>query len=287
MKRSFRKIIITLPVLLLVQAMSACAPQTPQPSGNPPARVTILGTEVRQIDSTATGRQYDIYIRLPDEYAQDKGKRYPVLYVLDGQWDFKLLDSIYGGLYYDGSVPEMILVGITYSGEEADYGALRAMDYTPVPDLFIDGSGDAPKFHTFLKEELLPFIEANYRADPRQRILMGSSFGGTFSLYAMFTEPGLFNGYVIGSPIVTYGRRFAFQQEADYASSHHDLPIRLFLSVGELEEMARPVNELMQILKERNYTGLEMETRTIAGERHASNKPETYNRGLRYIFNDR
>lgn len=158
------------------------------------------------------------------------------------------------------------------------------MDYTPVRDVFFPGSGDAPKFLSFLKEQLLPFVESNYRADPSQRALMGSSFGGTFTLYAMFTEPTLFSGYVIGSPIVPYGDGFAFQQEAEYASSHKELPVRLFLSVGELEEMARPVNEFMRILSERNYTGLEMETRTIEGERHASNKPELYNRGLRFIF---
>jgi predicted alpha/beta superfamily hydrolase len=269
---------------LLAQAMSACAPQTLEPSSF--ADVTIPGTEVRHLKSSATGRSYDIYIRLPDGYARDRAKKYPVLYVLDGQWDFKLLDSIYGGLYYDGFVPEMIIAGITYSGDQPDYGALRAMDYTPVRDVFTTGSGDAPMFFTFLKEQLLPFIEASYRADPSQRVLMGSSFGGTFTLYAMFTEPGLFHGYVSGSPIVPYGDGFAFQQEADYFGSHQDLPVRLFMSVGELEDMARPVKEFMQILGERHYPGLEMQTRIVEGEGHASNKPETYNRGLRFIFQD-
>jgi hypothetical protein len=56
------------------------------------------------------------------------------------------------------------------------------------------------------------------------------------------------------------------------------------LSVGEQEELAGPVQEFMQVLGERNYAGLEMETRIIEGERHASNKPESYNRGLRFIF---
>jgi predicted alpha/beta superfamily hydrolase len=160
------------------------------------------------------------------------------------------------------------------------------MDYTPVADLFISGSGEAPKFLAFLKEQLIPFVEGNYRAAASQRVLMGSSFGGTFTLYAMFTEPSLFSGYVSGSPIVTYGHRFAFQQESDYASRHTDLPVRLFLSVGELEEMARPVQEFIQILQGRNYAGLDMETRIIGGEGHASNKPETYNRGLRFVFED-
>jgi hypothetical protein len=102
----------------------------------------------------------------------------------------------------------------------------------------------------------------------------------------MFTEPGLFRGYISGSPIVTYGHRFAFQQEAEYAESHGDLPVRLFLSVGELEDIKWPVEEFMRVVSERNYTGLEMETRIIAGEGHASNKPETYNRGLRFVFQD-
>lgn len=280
---SLRACILPIGVLL---AVSACTQPAPEPPGLRVENVVIPDTRVRQLESAATGRSYDIYIRLPDKYDQHPEKSYPVLYVLDGQWDFKLLDSIYGGLFYDGSVPEMIIVGITYSGDHPDYGALRAMDYTPVPDLFIEGSGDAPSFLSFLKKELLPYIESGYRADASQRILMGSSFGGTFSLYALFSEPTLFSGYVVGSPIVTYGRGFAFRQEADYASSHKDLPIRLFLSVGELEEMAGPVGEFMQILRDRNYTGLDMETRIIAGERHASNKPETYNRGLRFIFQD-
>ncbi|MBI5961215.1 MAG: alpha/beta hydrolase [Chloroflexi bacterium] len=236
------------------------------------------------LKSSVTGHNYDIYVRFPSEYAQNKEKKYPVLYVLDGQWDFKLLDSIYGGLFYDGFVPELILVGITYSGPNPDYDALRAMDYTPVRDPSIPGSGGAPKFLAFFKDELIPFVEANYPIDPSQRNLMGSSFGGSFTLYAMFDEPELFSGYIVASPAVVYGQRFAFMQEAEYANDHRDLPVRLFLSVGEIESLAPPVKAFMAIVKARGYPGLEMETRTIEGERHAGNKPEAFNRGLRFIF---
>jgi len=304
MTLSFR---LTLLVLFLFsQLLNACVPQKPvaqrpatqiaetqapvvttlEPTPQTVIHVTLPQTEVRQLHSSATGRDYDIYIRLPGLYTLYQSKTYPVLYVLDGQWDFKLLDSIYGGLHYDGFVPEVIIVGITYSGKAADYETLRAMDYTPVADSYLSGSGDAPKFFAFLKEELLPFIESNYRVDPSRRVLMGSSFGGTFTLYSMFSEPMLFSGYVAASPAVPYGNEFAFQQEADYASHHRDLPVRLFLSVGELEELAGPVQEFMQVLSERGYVGLEMETRTIEGERHAGNKPEAYNRGLRFIFQE-
>src|SRR5689334_23293138 len=137
---SFRRTLLMISVLLF-QALSACTakksvpqtsvPQPPRAESTTLPRVSLPDTEVRQLKSPATGRSYDIYVLLPTDYAKTD-RKYPVLYVLDGQWDFKLLDSIYGGLLFDQFVPEMIIVGITYSGEDPDYGALRAMDYTPV-----------------------------------------------------------------------------------------------------------------------------------------------------------
>ena len=273
-------------VVLLLLSTNACAKNETASLSSTVVNVALPNTEVRQLKSTATGRDYDIYIRLPDGYEEDNSKQFPVIYSLDGQWDFKMLDSICGGLVYDEFMPEVIIAGITYSGDDADYGDLRAKDYTPVRDLYFGGAGDGPKFLAFLKEQLIPFMESNYRVDVSQRVLMGSSFGGTFTLYALFSNPALFQGYIAGSPVVVYGNRFAFQQEAEYANSHTDLPVRLFISVGGAEELAYPVEEFMQVLRERNYQGLILETLTVEGEGHASNKPESYNRGLRFIFQE-
>lgn len=286
MKVSFPTIMLG---LLLSQVLSACAQSTPKPSPTASSNQTLPnvrmpGSEVRQIKSAKTGRSYDIYIRPPSDYAKNKNKKYPVIYLLDGHWDFKLLDSIIGGLHYDGFIPEMFVIGITYSGDSPDYESLRAMDYTPVHDSYVQGSGDAPKFLAFIKEELFPLIESNYRVDTSQRILMGHSYGGLFTLYAMLSEPELFSGYVSGSPAVPFGGRFVFEQEAEYAGSHKDLPVRLYLFVGAAEQLKYPVEEFMQSLRERDYPGLKMETLTLKDEGHASVKPEGFNRGLRYIF---
>lgn len=248
------------------------------------APVTIAGSEIRSLTSANTGRNYDIYLLLPANYAQNTGKRYPVLYVLDGQWDFKLLTSVQGGLLYDKFAPEMIVAGITYSGANPNYDVLRAFDLTTVEVPGNPGSGGAPKFLRFLGDELLPFIDANYRTDPTDRVLLGNSLGGLFTLYTLFTRPGLFRGYVASSPAVTSANRGAFAFEREYAASHSSLPGRVFIAVGELEPLAQPVREFVEAVKSRGYTGLEMETRVIAGERHTGNKPETYNRGLRYVF---
>ena len=113
--------------LLLAVATGTCAASPAYPP------VTIPNSELRSIESKSTGRTYDLYIRKPADYDNDKNKKYPVLYLLDGQWHFKLLDAVIGGLIYDKWMPDIIVVGITYSGDKPDYEELRAMDYTPTP----------------------------------------------------------------------------------------------------------------------------------------------------------
>jgi predicted alpha/beta superfamily hydrolase len=249
-------------------------------------RVTIPGSELRTLESSATGRCYDLYIHFPGDYAQQPDKAYPVLYVLDGQWDFKLLVSVFGGLLIDGFVPEMLIVGVTYSGESPEYETLRLMDDTPVAIEQIPGSGGAPKFLAFFKDELIPFIATNYRADSSQRILLGSSAGGLFTLFALFEDHKLFSGYIAASPAVPYGDNALFKQEAQYAAQHQDLPVKLFISAGEQESLAHPIKEYIKVINERGYQGLQMNVRILEGERHASIKPEAYNRGLRFIFQE-
>jgi len=233
--------------------------------------------------SASTGRSYDLYIHKPSDYDKNKEKKYPVLYLLDGQWDFKLLDSVVGGLVYDKWMPDIVVVGITYSGARPDYDALRAMDYTPTPG-DQKGSGDGPKFLHFMKAELIPFMELKYRGDPARRILGGHSLGGLFTLYAMFTDPTLFWGYLSGSPAIPWDNGSLVKQEAEYAKQHQDLPVRLFCAVGGAEPLLTPGISFVKTLAARNYNGLHWDGRVIEGERHAGVKPEFYERGLRFLF---
>jgi predicted alpha/beta superfamily hydrolase len=263
---------------LLSVAANLCAAESP---AYPP--VTIPGSELRTIESKSTGRTYDLYIRKPVDYEKNQDKKFPVLYLLDGQWHFKLLDAVIGGLVYDKWMPDIVVVAITYSGAKPDYEALRAMDYTPTPGP-PKGSGDGPKFLKFIKTEVIPFTETNYRADPARRILGGHSLGGLFTLYAMFTEPTLFWGYLAGSPAITWDNDFVVKQEKQFAATHKDLPVRLFLAAGGAEPLMTPGVSFARTIAARNYTGLRWDGRVIEGERHAGVLPEFYNRGLRFLF---
>lgn len=277
--RTFRRLCLGLTIAAIPAVPTEAVSQTP---GRDFPAVTIPGTEVRSLRSQVTSRAYDLYVYVPSK--RTAGTRYPVLYLLDGQWDFKLLTSIQGGLLYDKFVPDVIIVGITYSGPNANYDSLRAVDYTPKASPSNPGSGQGAKFLSFLETELIPFVESNYPADPARRALMGASLGGLFTLYAMYTKPSLFTGYAAGSPAVTYAQRGAFDDEAAYAASHKELHAKLYVAVGDQEPLYQPVQELVRKIRARSYTGLTVESRVIAGERHSGNKPEAFNRGLRFLF---
>ena len=185
---------------LIVPFLILPAPSVAQLPERPFAPVTIPNTEVRSLRSKVTGRAYDIYVYRPTRV--QPGKRYPVLYLLDAQWDFKLLASIQGGLFYDRFVPDVIVVGITYSGPNANYDSLRAVDYTPRGSPSNPGSGQGAKFLTFLETELIPFVESDYSGDPARRMD-----------YQIWCGPaqGAFNDWVKGSFLEPVGQRSAVQ----------------------------------------------------------------------------
>lgn len=90
-------------------------------------KVEIPGTQSHKITSSIVGQEYDLYINMPRNY-QDTTKTFPVLYLLDAQWDFPLVNAVFGEQYYDGFVPEIIIVGITWGGNDPNYDMLRARD---------------------------------------------------------------------------------------------------------------------------------------------------------------
>lgn len=111
--------------------------------------VTISGTEVNTIHSNIVQQDYHLLVNLPARYTQGK-QHYPVLYLLDAQWDFPLVSSIYGEQYYDAFVPGLIINGVTWGGKNPNPDQLRRRDCTP-SDVNQDGSsGGADKFLAFI-----------------------------------------------------------------------------------------------------------------------------------------
>jgi hypothetical protein len=236
---------------------------------------------------TDKGRHYQLYVGLPASYGKDPARRYPVVYVTDGYWDFPKITNMEGGLSYDRVVPEFITIGLGYAGSDLNYGDMRRWELSPAP--FGDKgemSGHAADFLETLRTRIIPFVDAEYRTDRSYRVLAGTSLGGLFTLYAMLSRPDLFQAYIAGSPAVTAGDDWLFRYEDSFARSGATLKGRLYMTVGGNESPAyfNGIIRFNQRLASRGRGGFDYEFRIVEGERHGGTPFETYTRGLRFAF---
>ena len=154
----------------------------------------------------------DVDVWLPPGYERDKGKRYPVLYMHDGQnlFDPKTsyigvewgVDEMMTRLIGEGKVREAVVVGVWNSPKRlAEYMPQKAVEQAGAERLrwFEQQAGGrllADDYLKFLVSELKPFIDANYRtlAGRGDTFVMGSSMGGLISAYAVSEYPEVFGG---------------------------------------------------------------------------------------------
>jgi predicted alpha/beta superfamily hydrolase len=246
--------------------------------------VTIPGSEVRRITSAiVTGQEYELHILLPGGH-KNSNKKYPVVYLMDSQWHFPLVKSIYGQQYYDGFIPEVIIVGVTWGGQKPNADSLRARDYTPTNEARQMQSGGADKFLQFMKDELFPFVESNYKADKDNRTLMGCSLGGLFTLYTMFTHTEMFTGYAAASPAIGWDREVLYKYETKFDATKIVKPIRLYLTVGDVERNSNSFIKFSNYISNKNYNNVTIRSKVLENTGHSGTKSETYNRGLQFIF---
>ena len=264
-------------------------------------QVTLPNTEIRAVHSTIVNQTYELLIALPPSYGET-GRRFPVCYMLDAYREaFAAVKGMAERFARAKSFPELLLVGITYPTTNMETIAqLRIRDFTPTVDSGVlqriaesqpevvanPPLGGAAAFLRCLREEIMPFIAENYRADVRDNTLSSFSFGGLFALYALFHAPATFQRYIIGSPSIWWDDGVAYSYESTYAAHHADLDAHVFLSVGALEDARylEHVPKLGEILRARNYPNLDLHTYIFDREDHASVAPATVVRGLRKVY---
>ena len=272
-------------LLMLSLALTVMTHAVAAPPELPPH--TLPGTQLRTLAPTAEGRHYQLHIHLPASFSKEPRRRYPVLYVTDAYWDFATVVASYGNLVYDRVVPEFIIVGLGYGGARPDYDALRLWELSPVR---MGGeraeSGHADQFLDTLEKTVFPLVERDYRGDPAQRHIAGSSLGGLFVLHALHARPQLFKGYIAASPAVVVGGDWIIARARAQAAVGKPLDARLYVTGAEFEwpGFLAGIQRYQALLPELKLPGLVFERRTIDGERHAGTKAESYTRGMRFVF---
>lgn len=140
------------------------------------------------------GRRLEIV--LPANYDPKSNKKYDVLYVTDGEWNTRIVSNIRQFLNIQ-FIPENIIVSIpnVYPNNMNQ----RGRDFTPTHTGGMPESGGAANFLSFIKNELLPYINSKYKTNG-ENTLYGSSLGGIFAMYALCKEPQLFQSYLMADP---------------------------------------------------------------------------------------
>lgn len=266
-------------LFLVLLALNGPASFANQPHFAPP------NTRFETLPSTQTGEAYQLLVQLPPSYHSSQDQTYPTVYLTDAQWDFALVACIAEKLAYDNSIPEVILVGISYTGEQPNYGDLRERDLTPTTVQSINPqSGRAPAFLDFIENTLLPHVESRYRANPRQRVLGGSSYGGLFSLYALYQKPNLFARHIANSPAVQWDDGFLFRLANTPPAAH----ARLAISHGQAEypEYRDTIVAFQNKLAAQNKTQLKLQITSSQQTRHAAASIDGWTQGLLWTLAD-
>ena len=148
-------------------------------------------------------RDREIMIYLPDDY-ETSGKRYPVMYINDGQNafynDWSYSGESWGFLDFAQSTGiDLIMVAVPCNFEpymrESEYGVWKTDRVITIletgrPGEGLGGEGDA--YVRFLKDELKPYIDSVYPTDSEDTALVGSSAGGNITFYAAMQYPDTF-----------------------------------------------------------------------------------------------
>lgn len=247
-------------------------------------QVTIPGSQTKTFTSSiVNGQEYVLQISLPASYDKSN-KKYPVVYLMDSQWDFPLLTALYGQQYYDGFIPEVIIVGITWGGTKPNPDSLRARDYTPTNEKRLPQSGGADKFLLVIKNEIFPLVEKEYRVDANDKTLIGCSLGGLFTMYSLFTHPEMFNRYIAASPAFTWDNNVLYKYEEQYQANKNNPLAKLFMCVGGVETSVPEFEKLTAFLNNRHYSNLQIESKVLENTGHSGTKGEGYARGLQFVF---
>jgi predicted alpha/beta superfamily hydrolase len=165
---------------------------------------SLVTAERITLHSTVLGEERKVVVRLPEGYDTSE-TRYPVLYLLDGEFFFQqaaaAVQFLSENAYVDYAainqpIPKLIVVGIVNVDRNRDFTPTHA----PVQGQSrFPTSGEAEEFLDFLETELIPLIDGRYRTH-QYRILSGWSLGGLLTVHAFLDRPGLFSAYLAISP---------------------------------------------------------------------------------------
>ena len=241
-------------------------------------------------------RKYLIYT--PPSYSDTTylPKRYPVLYLLDGDAHFHsvtgLIQILGTGVNATFVVPEMIVVAIPNTDRTRDLTPTHAdKDPSGKPQPGFKTSGGMANFLKFIQTELIPKVERTYRTAP-YRVFVGHSLGGITTIDALYTMPETFNAYVAIDPSLWWDDRVLLKQAKERFSKPGLAGRALYvgqantISPGDttLNVHFNSIIQFNSILETYNQSGLRYAYKYYPSDSHGSVPMIAEYDALRFIF---
>lgn len=216
---------------------------------------TVAGTikVLPGLESPQLGNRRDVLAYLPPSYARNPRRRYPVLYMHDGQNLFDAATSFSGEWRVDETLEqasraglEAIVIGIPNMGEQ------RIDEYSPFRDAR-HGGGRGDVYLDFVVRTLKPRVDRDFRTLPRREYtgIAGSSMGALISLYGFFRHPRTFGFVGAMSPAFWFAQGGIF----DAVRAAPYVPGRVYLDVGTREgpNTLRDARRMRSLLHAKGY----------------------------------
>ena len=198
---------------------------------------------------TGLDRSRQVAVYLPPGYDAESSRRYPVMYMFDGQNLFDPTTSFCGDWEVDLTIDALVMrqemdpivcVGIYNGGEH------RISEQSPWADPNFECRGEADAFLDWIAGPLKALIDRQFRtlSAPEHTGVGGSSMGGLTSLYALFSRPDVFGRALCMSPSFWFARGAIF----DYVASMSSRPAgtRVYLDFGTREARPGPGTRLLR-----------------------------------------
>jgi len=239
--------------------------------------------------------EHEVRVWLPPSYRHHEERTYPVLWMTDNALET-------GRVASHGNEFVIVSVGSPQGIAFGEFQRRRTYDFLPDPELLVGESylglsdasvGGAPLFRDFLVDVLRPQLAADYRMDPDEHALVGSSGGAMFGLYVLFTRPDGFSKYVLASP--ADGIQL-LRLEKECAVQYGDIAARVLIGAGA-DEMTDPmmaragvvstVARVVEALTVRDYPSLELTATILPGENHSTAYRALLSHGVRHLWRER
>lgn len=244
--------------------------------------ITAQGfTEVNDsVFSAVLQEQRSLKVFIPDTWKKDSTEKYEVIYLTDGEWVSELFPFIYRFAKGENFVPPVIIVAIP--NRYINGVNQRDRDFLPVHVADNTISGGADRFISFLKNELIPYINKTYPVNGTNS-LYGHSYGGLFSMYAFLTEPELFETCYATDPSFRWNNDYAIKLASERLGKI-TLERHLWIAGIESTYKGMGIDRMDTVLRQKAPANIYWKIGLFPNESHNSVRLKAIYDGLKFSY---